>query len=116
MTEYIVKIGFCLRAYNSFNIEAASDTEAIEKAKAAAQVAMESTAHPEHIDMDEGRSGIIAFIDRITPDGRQAVIEDVAFDDAPSNAEIRKEGKESRRSLPHGRPTRQGRLRPLRGP
>jgi hypothetical protein len=80
MTEYIVKIGFCLRAYDSFNIEAASDAEAIEKSKTAAQVAMESTTHPEHIDMDERRDGIIAFIDRITTRGRQTVIEHVAFD------------------------------------
>ena len=32
---------------------------------------MPSTAHPEHVDFDERREGIIAFIDRVTPDGRQ---------------------------------------------
>jgi hypothetical protein len=81
MTEYIVRIGFWLRAYDGFTVEAASDAEAIEKAKAAAKVAMESGTHPDHIDIDERREGVIAFIDRVAPDGRQAVIEDVEFDD-----------------------------------
>lgn len=83
MREYSVKIGFWLRAYDGFIIDAASDDEAIEKAKAAAKTAMTSMAHPEHIDLDERRGGVIAFIDRVTPNGRQAVIEDVAFDDDP---------------------------------
>ena len=81
MTGYIVKIGFWLRAYDSFGIEAESDAEAIEKAKMAAKAAMNSTAHPEHIDMDERQAGIIALIDRVTPRDRQAIIEDAAFDD-----------------------------------
>jgi hypothetical protein len=42
---------------------------------------MASTAQPEHIDTDERREGIIAFIDRVSPSGRQAIIGDVAFDD-----------------------------------
>jgi hypothetical protein len=42
---------------------------------------MESGAYPGHIDIEEPREGIIAFIDHITPDGRQAVIEAVEFDD-----------------------------------
>jgi hypothetical protein len=81
MTEYIVKIGFWLRAYDGFTVEADSDAQAIEKAKAAAATAMESVAQPEHVEIEERREGIIAFIDRITSDGREAVIEDVAFDD-----------------------------------
>lgn len=81
MTEYIVKIGFWLRAYEGFTVEADSDAEAIEKAKAAAVIAMESVAQPDHVEIEERREGIIAFIDRITCDGREAVIEDVAFDD-----------------------------------
>lgn len=81
MTEYIVKIAFWLRAFDSMTLEAASDTEAIEKAKAAARTAMESAAYPEHIDTDERREGVIAYIDRLTPDGREDVIEDVEFDD-----------------------------------
>ncbi|HLG86002.1 MAG TPA: hypothetical protein VKZ79_02275 [Alphaproteobacteria bacterium] len=81
MTEYIVKIGFWLRAYDGFTVEADADADAIEKAKAAAKAAMESCAHPEHIDIEERREGVIAFIDRVAPDGRHAVAEDVAFDD-----------------------------------
>lgn len=80
MTEYTVKIGFWLRAYDGFTIEAESDAEAIEKAKAAAKTAMESDAYPEYIDVEERREGIIVFIDRITPQGRVRVIEDVEFD------------------------------------
>ena len=81
MTEYIVKIGFWLRAYDGFTVEAACDDEAIEKAKAAAKSAMESMGHPEHIEIGQRREGVIVFIDRITADGREAVIEDVEFDD-----------------------------------
>ena len=81
MSEYIVKIGFWLRAYDGLAVEAETDAEAIEKAKAAAKAAMESGAHPEHIDIEERREGVIAFIDRAAPNGRPAVAEDVEFDD-----------------------------------
>ncbi len=81
MTEYVVKIAFWLRAFDSVTIEATSDAEAIEKARVAATAAMESTAFPEHIDTDERREGVIAYIDRVTPNGREAAIEDVEFDD-----------------------------------
>jgi hypothetical protein len=81
MTEYIVKIAFWLRAYNGFTIDAETDAKAIEAAKTAAKVMMESGAHPEHIEIGEWREGVIVFIDRITPDGRQVLIEAVAFDD-----------------------------------
>jgi hypothetical protein len=79
MSEYIVKLGFYLRAYDSFVVEADSDTDAIEQAKAAANTAMESVAYPEHIEIGERHQGIIIFIGRITRDSRQAVIEDVQF-------------------------------------
>ncbi|MGP8124039.1 MAG: hypothetical protein ACLP8B_26395 [Xanthobacteraceae bacterium] len=81
MSEYIVKIGFWLRAYDGFTVDANSDAEAIEKAKAAANTAMESGAYPEHIETAERREGVIAFIDRVTQQGRHAIGEDVAFDD-----------------------------------
>jgi hypothetical protein len=81
MSEYMIKIGFWLRAYDGFTANADSDAEAIEKAKAAAKSAMESGAQPEHIDIEQRREGVIAFIDRNTPQGRVAVIEDVEFDD-----------------------------------
>ena len=81
MSEYIVKIGLWLRAYDDVTIEAETDAEAIEKAKAAAKAAMESGVHPEHVDIEQRREGVIAFIDRVAPDGRRAVAEDVEFDD-----------------------------------
>ncbi len=81
MTEYTVKIGFWLRAYDGFTIEAESDAEAIEKAKIAAKTAIESGAEPEHIEIADRREGIIVFIDRSAPDGQHTVTEDVAFDD-----------------------------------
>lgn len=81
MTEYLVKVGFWLRAYDSVTVEAATDAEAIEKAKAAATAAMESRAYPEAIDTDERRHGVIAYIDTLAPGTREAVAEDVAFDD-----------------------------------
>ena len=81
MSEYTIKIGFWLRAYDSFTVDAESDADAIEQAKAAAKTAMELGAYPEHIEIEERREGIIAFIDRITSDGRDAVIEDVEFED-----------------------------------
>ena len=81
MSEYIVKIGFWLRAYDGLAIGAETDAQAIEKAKTAAKAAMESRAHPEHIDIEERREGVFAFVDRVAPDGRHAVAGDVEFDD-----------------------------------
>ena len=52
-----------------------------EKAKAAARVAMDSAAWPEHIDTGERREGVIAYIDRVTRDGREQIIDDLEFDD-----------------------------------
>ena len=72
MTEYLVKLGFWLRAY---------DSDAIGKAKQAAKTAMESRAQPEAIDTDERREGIIAYIDRLDPGCRKAVAEGIAFHD-----------------------------------
>jgi hypothetical protein len=53
----------------------------MEKANAATKTAMQSREHPEAIDTDERRQGVIAYIDRLGPGGREAVVEDVAFDD-----------------------------------
>ena len=80
MSEYAVKIGFWLHAYDGFSVEAASDAEAIEKAKTRAKSAIESLAQPEHIDW-ERREGVIVYIDRTAPEGRISVTENVAFDD-----------------------------------
>lgn len=81
MTEYVVKVAFWLRAFDSVTPDAATDAEAIKKAKASARITMESIEYPEHIDTDERRAGAIAYIDRLTPDGREEVIEHVEFDD-----------------------------------
>lgn len=81
MTQYNVKIGFWLSAYDSFVLEADSDAEAIEKAKATATVAMETSDQPEHIEIDQRREGTIIYIDRVTADRTEPVIENVEFDD-----------------------------------
>ena len=81
MTEYVVKLAFWLRAWDSVTIEAEADAEAIDKAKAAAKRAMESHVIPESIDTDRRREGLIAFVDRLGPDRRECVVEDVVFDD-----------------------------------
>lgn len=62
-------------------IEAANHAEAIAKASAAAKTAMDSHADPEAIDTDERRQGAIVYVDRLGPRRREAVAEDVAFDD-----------------------------------
>jgi hypothetical protein len=76
-SEYIVKIGFWLRAYGGFTVEADNDVEAIKKGK----TAMESDAYSEDIDIEERRTSVIAFIDSVTPDDCDAVIEEVEFND-----------------------------------
>jgi hypothetical protein len=81
VTEYVVKLAFWLRAWDSVTIEADADAEAIDKAKAAAKRAMESRVIPESIDTDRRREGLIAFVDRLGPDRRECVVEDVVFDD-----------------------------------
>jgi hypothetical protein len=42
MTDYLVKVGFWLQAYDSVTIEAGAVGEAIDKAKAAARLLMQS--------------------------------------------------------------------------
>jgi hypothetical protein len=89
MTEYMMKLGFWVRAHDSVTFEAANDGEAIAKATHAAKTAMESRAHPEAIDTDERREGIIAYIDRLGPNRREAIAEGVAFDDDNIHAPLR---------------------------
>ena len=80
MTEYCVKIGFWLRAYDGFTIEAASDEEAVMKAKSAALEAMQSHREPEHVAYEDRREGIIVLIDRIDVTERTFIGEDIPFD------------------------------------
>lgn len=82
MAEYRVKIGFWLRAYDSFTIDAASPEEAIEIAKREARKEIESSGKPEHIETDERREGVILYVDRVGAALDVATIaEDLAFDD-----------------------------------
>ena len=81
MTEYVVNLAFWLRAWDSVTIVADADAEAIDKAKAAAKRAMESRVIPESFDTDRRREGLIAYIDRLDPDCRECVVENVVFDD-----------------------------------
>jgi hypothetical protein len=81
VTEYVVKLAFWLRAWDTVTIEAEADAQAIDKAKAAAKRAMESRESPESIDTDRRREGLIAYIDRLKPDRRECVVENVVFDD-----------------------------------
>jgi hypothetical protein len=81
VTEYVVKLAFWLRAWDSMSIEAEADAEAIDKAKVAAQRAMESRVIPESIDTDRRREGLIAYVDRLYPNRRECVVEHVMFDD-----------------------------------
>ena len=80
MTEDVVKLASWLRAWDSVTIEAEADPQAIDKAKAAAKRAMESRVIPESIDTDRRREGLIAYVDRLDPDRRECVVENVVFD------------------------------------
>ena len=81
MTEYIVTVGFWLHAYDGFSLEADSDDEALDKARALATASLESADQPEHVDITQRRQGTILYIDRASGDDRESVIEDVEFDD-----------------------------------
>jgi hypothetical protein len=80
MNEYLIKVGFWLRAFDSVTVEAPDDASALTLAKIAATTVMSSHNHPESIDFDERREGTIAYIDRIDPDGREEVVGYVPFD------------------------------------
>ncbi len=85
MTDYVVKIRFLIAAYDGVTIEAANDQEAIAKAQIAAASVMRSSAWPDHVDADDRCEGIIAYIDRISPKGREAIVEDL--DLAPASVD-----------------------------
>ncbi|MBB2199902.1 hypothetical protein HLH44_21190 [Gluconacetobacter sp. 1c LMG 22058] len=82
MAEYRVKIGFWLRAYDSFTIDASTPDEAIDIARREALQAIESTEKPEHVETDARREGVIVYIDRVgAPVDQATIAEDIAFDD-----------------------------------
>jgi len=89
MNEYQVKIGFWVRAYDTVVVEADTDQEAIEHAKARARVAIENGGQPDSIDLEDRREGIIVYIDRIgVPIDQATIAEDVEFDDDRIHTEV----------------------------
>jgi len=66
MTDYVVKLRFWLRAYDSSVVSAATDAEALHLAKAMARHMMAQTGQPEEIDIEERREGLISYIDTMS--------------------------------------------------
>lgn len=90
MTDYIVKLRFWLRAYDSTEISAATDAEAFHLAKAAAHRMMARTSQPEEIDIEERREGLISYIDNMSV-ARSELAEAIMFDgDRPLHPEVRR--------------------------
>lgn len=82
MPTYRVKIGFWLRAYDSVEIDASDGEDAIARARKQALHAMQETGHPEHIETDERREGLICWIDRLgAPLDDATIAEAIDFDD-----------------------------------
>ena len=76
MTEYVVKIAFWLRAFDSVTIEADVRRGSDREGKSSRDRRNGLTAFPEHIDTDKRRKGVIAYIDRTARDGHEPVIEE----------------------------------------
>ena len=89
MKKYVVKIRFWLRAFDSTVISAVTDAEAFHLAKAAACHMMYWHGHPEEIDMEERREGLLSYVD--TVDGAcEELAESIVFDgDRPLHPEAR---------------------------
>jgi hypothetical protein len=89
MKKYVVKLRFWLRAFDSTVISAATDAEAFHLAKAAACHMMHWHGHPEEIDMEGRREGLLSYVD--TVDGaREELAEGIVFDgDRPLHPEAR---------------------------
>jgi hypothetical protein len=79
MAEYEVKVAYWVRGYESVAVQAESDAEAIEKAKAAALGVMEHETTPE-LDLGCKRHGTILWIDRHGSNPCEAIAEEVEFD------------------------------------
>ena len=82
MTEYVVKIAFWLRAFDSVTIEATSDAEAVEKAKVAVPFAPLPVRGGIGVYMVCGRSGGAQEINR-------AAVENALIDQKFQNASVR---------------------------
>nr|WP_295468854.1 hypothetical protein [Mesorhizobium sp.] len=82
MTEYIVKLRFWLRCWDSMTIDADNDADAIAMAPQVAREMMRSWSCPESVEADERREGLISYIDRVDTEGRNEIAEAIEFDGA----------------------------------
>ncbi len=90
MKDYVVKLRFWLRAYDSTEISAATDAEAFHLAKAAACHMMYWHGHPEEIDLEERHEGLISYVDTMGV-ARSELVEGMVFDgDRPLYPEARR--------------------------
>lgn len=79
MTESIVKLRFWLRCWDSMDIEAENDEEAVSIACGTAREMMQLVSFPESIETDERREGLISYIDRIDTQDRTEIAEAIEF-------------------------------------
>ncbi|SMH26472.1 hypothetical protein [Mesorhizobium australicum] len=82
MTEYIVKLRFWLRCWDSMDIEAENDEEAVRIACDTAREMMQLVSFPESIETDERREGLASYIDRIDAEVRSEIAEAIEFQGA----------------------------------
>jgi len=90
MTDYVVKIRFWLRAYDSMIIAAATDAEAFHMAKAAARHMMTKCSQPEEIDLEDRHDGLISYVDRLDGDRTQVGEASTFAGDRPFHSEARR--------------------------
>lgn len=79
MTEYVVKLRFWLRCWDSMHIEADSDEDAVRLAAVVAREMMQSASFPESVEADERREGLVSYIDRVDAEGRNEIAEAIEF-------------------------------------
>ena len=82
MTEYVVKLRFWLRCWDSMTIDVDNDADAIAMALQVAREMMLSASVPESIEADERREELVSYIDRVNAEGRNEVAEAIVFDGA----------------------------------
>jgi hypothetical protein len=82
MTEYVVKLRFWLRCWDSVTIEADTDADAIAVGPRLAREMMAAASFPESLEGEERREGLISYIDRIDAEGRNEIAEAIEFEGA----------------------------------
>lgn len=82
MTDYVIKLRFWLRCWDSMTIDAETDADAIAMGHQVAREMMLGSGFPESIEADERREGLISYIDRIDAEGRNEIADAVEFDGA----------------------------------